>query len=290
MRTASSKRFSRAGGGLAAVSLLVLAFWPTGAQAYEAVPIDDSFLERKSPVAWAIQINGRAETLRVGDGTGSAPKYHSFIKFNLSTAPENLAAENIEKATLKLFVNEVANAGSFEVHQLLDGWNEDTLNGSNPAFGIGGPFVAGPIFVGVGEEYVLVDLTAFVKDLVDAGESVANLALVPVDDSVLQKAIYVHFDGKESDDTSHDPRLEIVLVSVGPTGATGVTGGTGSDWRHGAHRAHRQHRAQRSHGGNRAHRRDGAIRSQRADRPQRSNRRHRSERADRSERTDGSDR
>ena len=48
-----------------------------------------------------------------------------------------------------------------------------------------------------------------------------GLALTPLG------SIKIQLDGKESDDTSHDPRLDIVLVSVGPTGATGAQGPQG---------------------------------------------------------------
>src|SRR5688572_29489516 len=197
-----------ASSGSAAIFLLALVGWPVQALAYEAVPIDDTFLEANST-----QINGRTETLRVGDD-GDVLKYTSYIKFDLSTLPADLAAENIQRAILKLFVSEVAAAGEFEIRQVLNDWDEDTLD-EDPGTGA---FVAGPITVDEGEEYVLVDLTLLVADLVSTGSGVANIALIPLESPGEEKSIYVHFDGKESDDTSHDPRLEIVLVSVGPTG------------------------------------------------------------------------
>ena len=196
--------------GLMATILAISFLWPAGAAAEEAVAIDDTYVEFGSTA-----INGRQETLRVGD----ASKYSSFIKLNLGALPSGLAAENIQGVTLKLYVNEVSSAGSFNIYEAATDWDEDTLN-SSPGLGA---LLAGPIFVGVGDEYVVVDLTAALTPSIVSGATVANLALVP------DGNIYVHFDAKESDDTSHDPRLEAELVNTGPQGPSGPSGPSGPE-------------------------------------------------------------
>jgi hypothetical protein len=152
-----------------------------------------------------------AERLIVGD----FGKYTSFIRFDLSMLPIDVTGNEIQKATLRLFIGQVGRAGSFEVSRVHGDWNEATLS-FDSAVGIVGNIEA---IVGVAaehaDEYLLVDLTALVKEWVDGTQPNDGVALVPVGDVNLQ------FDSKEAKGTSHDPRLEIVLSS--PETANGVT-------------------------------------------------------------------
>ena len=200
--------------GLTAILVLALLVWPASMFAAQAVPAHDTFVEQGSS-----SINGAQETLRVGDGG----KYTSFIKFHLSTLPNSgLTGVNIEKATLRLFVNEVGTPGSFEIREVTSSWNETTLNGlplSMPTLGLSLGTKA--VLTSDLREYILLDVTDQVKFWVDNPLQNHGLALTPLG------SIKIQLDGKESDDTSHDPRLDIVLVSVGPTGATGAQGPQG---------------------------------------------------------------
>src|SRR5688572_9708341 len=84
--------------------LVALLLLPANALAIQAVPSDDTFVQVSST-----SNNGDKEGLRVGDGE----KYRSFIKFDLSSSlPAGLTGLNIEKATLKLYLNKLNKLGS----------------------------------------------------------------------------------------------------------------------------------------------------------------------------------
>ena len=59
---------------------------------------------------------------------GNAP-YSGLIQFDLSTLPTGTASSDVAKATLYLFVNNVASAGSFNVNEASGLWTEDTVTG-----------------------------------------------------------------------------------------------------------------------------------------------------------------
>ena len=57
----------------------------------------------------------------------------SYVQFNLAGIPTNAP---ISKATLRVFVDAVADAGSFDVYQVNSAWAENTLTYNNaPALG-----------------------------------------------------------------------------------------------------------------------------------------------------------
>src|SRR5207245_2616536 len=157
-----------------------------------------------------------------------------FIKFDLSTLPSGTKGANVKKATLKLFVGSVSAIGSFDVQRVTGTWTEGTIKYSNtPGFASLGllPVVLGTTDV---NDYKTVDITDLVKAWLDSDCSIVStfptcapnngIALVPVATSGLNVAL----NSKENANTSHDPALEITLVTVGPTGPTGPSGPTGA--------------------------------------------------------------
>ena len=105
-----------------------------------------------------------------------------------------------------------------------------------------------PVSVGGVNQFVTVDLTTLVRDWVDfiatsGGSGRANNGVALVSHSRLS----AEFHSKESDSTSHDAALEIVLTGgsgVGPTGPIGPAGAVGP----GRHRAGRSGRPNGSAG------------------------------------------
>ena len=156
-----------------------------------------------------------AERLIVGD----AGKYTSFIRFDLSMLPMEVTGNEIQKATLRLFIGVVGRAGSFDVSRVQGDWNEATLSFDTAAGLVGNVEAIVPVETAHANEYLLVDLTALVKEWVDGTQPNDGVALVPIGDVNLQ------FDSKEAKGTSHDPRLEIVLSTAETTngGVTSVT-------------------------------------------------------------------
>ncbi|HEY4840439.1 MAG TPA: DNRLRE domain-containing protein [Terriglobales bacterium] len=60
----------------------------------------------------------------------------TFIQFDLSSIPTGYTSADITKATLKLYVNAVTTAGSFNVDYVNGAWTESTIDASNaPALG-----------------------------------------------------------------------------------------------------------------------------------------------------------
>ena len=164
----------------------------------------------------------------------------SYIKFNLATLP---AGASVSKATLRLYVNQVAANGSFDVYQLNTSWAESTLTYNNaPALGTSATgnhpvaFTANTL-----NQFVVIDITSLVQGWANGSITNNGLAL-----ALTTSAGAVAFDSKESIYTSHQPELEIALTgpagpegpqgpqgptgltgAAGPTGATGATGATG---------------------------------------------------------------
>jgi hypothetical protein len=55
----------------------------------------------------------------------------TFIQFNLESIPSGYTSADITKATLKVYVNTVTKAGSFNVDYVNGTWTENTIDASN---------------------------------------------------------------------------------------------------------------------------------------------------------------
>ena len=65
-----------------------------------------------------------------------APPQTAYIQFNLSSIPAGYTGADITKATLKLYVNAVTTAGSFNVDYVNGTWSENTITANlAPALG-----------------------------------------------------------------------------------------------------------------------------------------------------------
>ena len=107
------------------VLLVALGAW-TGAFG-QITPSGDAYTNTASPT-----INyGSAATLGVVSASQT-----SFIQFDLSSLPAGYTSANITKATLKLYVNAVTTAGSFNVDFVNGTWSEKTITANlSPALG-----------------------------------------------------------------------------------------------------------------------------------------------------------
>ncbi|HVS01905.1 MAG TPA: DNRLRE domain-containing protein [Thermoanaerobaculia bacterium] len=188
---------------------------PGSGLAVQAVPSSDAFVQQSSSSNF-----GDKKELRVGD----SGKYQSLVKLDLSGLPASVMPEDVGKATLKLFLTKVNKAGSFDVLAVEDDWNEKTVTWANRPGTFVDPLATIAVTKSDALSYVLVDLTALVKIWMEFPSENYGIALVPVD-----SAIDVQFEAKESQDTSHDPRLEIVVTSAGEDGTDGVDGMDGMD-------------------------------------------------------------
>jgi hypothetical protein len=144
----------------------------------------------------------------------------TYIQFNLSSIPSGYTSADITKATLKLYVNAVTTAGSFNVDYVNGSWVESTIT-HNLAPALGTTIAASvPLVAADKNQYVLIDITAAVQAWL-SGTPNDGIALVG------NSPVNATFDSKESTTTSHPPELDIVFAGGG-SGITGITTASGS--------------------------------------------------------------
>ncbi|MDE3188662.1 MAG: DNRLRE domain-containing protein [Acidobacteriota bacterium] len=200
------------------VSVSEILFLTAVGLAQSAPPVADTYALSSKP---AMNF-GSHTNLLVGQGTTS------YVQFDLSTLPTGTA---ISKATLRLYVDSVSTAGSFDVDQINSSWTEETLNYNNqPSLGASATDLH-PISVSASSlnQFVVIDITSLVQDWVSGVVPNNGIGLV-----LQGSAGAFAFDSKESTATSHQPELEIAMTGPvgpqgpqGPQGPTGLTGATG---------------------------------------------------------------
>jgi hypothetical protein len=150
-----------------------------------------------------------------------------YIQFNLSSIPSSYTSADITQATLKLYVNAVTKAGSFNVDYVNGAWSERTIDASN-APALGSTIAASvPLTTADKNQYILINVTAAVQAWLSG---TANDGIALVGNSPLNAS----FDSKESTSTSHAAELDIVfagggtLTGIETASGSGLTGGGAS--------------------------------------------------------------
>ena len=86
----------------------------------------------------------------------------AYIKFDLSSVPAGYTSTNVAKATLKLYVNSVAKAGSFNVDFINGSWAEKTIT-ADLAPALGSTIASSvPLAAANANDYLLIDVTSAV--------------------------------------------------------------------------------------------------------------------------------
>jgi hypothetical protein len=158
--------------------------------------------------------NYGAKTLLDVDGASQI----TYIQLNLASIP---TTASISQATLKLYVNGVTTAGSFNVDYINSAWSESTIDASNaPPLGSA---IASNVNVTTADknQYILVNVTSAVQAWLSGSEANNGLALVA------NSTFNATFDSKENTTTSHAPELDIAFGG-GEGTITGVTTSSGS--------------------------------------------------------------
>jgi hypothetical protein len=108
---------------LAKPLIIYLALTWSGLLYAQAPPSGDTFVSANkstsnygSNASLAVQASGGGNT---------------FIQFNLASIPSNVAASQLNKATLRLFVSGLTTAGNFDVYLINGIWNENTMTYSS---------------------------------------------------------------------------------------------------------------------------------------------------------------
>jgi hypothetical protein len=139
----------------------------------------------------------------------------TYIQFDLASIPTGAV---VGQATLKLYVNAVTTAGSFDVNYVGGSWSESALDYSN-APPLGSAIVSN-VAVTAANQYILINITPAVVAWLNGSQANDGIALVA------NGAFHANFDSKENTTTSHPAELDIVFA--GGTGTiTGVIAGTG---------------------------------------------------------------
>ena len=188
---------------------ILLTFGSLTAVYGQITPSADAYTNTAAPTT-----NYGAQPLLDVDGASQI----AYIQFNLASIP---ATASLSKATLKLYVNSVATAGSFNVDYVHGAWTENQIDSGN-APPLGGA-IASNVSITTSEknQYVLVDITPAVQAWLSGSEANDGIALVA------NGSFNVTFDSKENTTTSHPPELDIAFAGGDGT-ITGVTTASGS--------------------------------------------------------------
>jgi collagen triple helix repeat protein/carbohydrate binding protein with CBM5/12 domain len=205
--------------GLSSLAAVAISLSSVLTFAQSAPPSEDAFAVKSSP-----KTNfGKITSLAVISGTTS------YVQFNLAEMPANTP---ISKATLRLYVNAVAQAGSFDVYQVDSAWAESTLT-YDDAPTLGSSATGGnPVSITTADlhDFILVDITSLVQSWINGSIPNNGVALQLVGENG-----GFSFDSKESTTTSQIAELEIVAAGslggpqgpAGPEGPAGPQGATG---------------------------------------------------------------
>jgi hypothetical protein len=158
---------------------------------------------------------GATTTLDVKSASETA-----YIQFNLSSIPSGYTGADITQATLKLYVDAVTKAGSFNVDYVNGTWSEGTIDANN-APALGSTIVASiPLTTADKNQYILINVTAAVQAWLNGSQANDGIALVG------NSPFNASFDSKENTTTSHSAELDIVFAGGGTL--TGITTASGS--------------------------------------------------------------
>jgi hypothetical protein len=191
------------------VSLLGLFVFLGSTAHAQITPLGDSYTNTADPTT-----NYGAKTLLDVDGATQT----TYIQFNLGSIPANAS---VSQATLKLYVNSVTKAGSFNVDYVNAAWSESTIDSSNePPLGAA---IASNVSVTTADknQYILINVTSAVQAWLSGSETNNGIALVA------NSLFNATFDSKENTTTSHPPELDIAFAGGDGT-ITGVETGSNS--------------------------------------------------------------
>ena len=210
----------------AAFIFLALGFSASRADAVEALLVQDTYVDNGisgGKFAPNASNYGSGMDLRVFKGNGRIAR--TFLKFGLETLPPGTSANDVTQAWLRFWVNSNSTiAGSITLSPVTTPWDEDTLkDNSTGAFTFGAPKLSELPVASVGN-FISVDVTVLVKVWLDGTLKNEGIEIRPGANTTI---LNLAFDSKESDQTSHEPRLEMSLSKIGPLGPIGPIGPRG---------------------------------------------------------------
>jgi hypothetical protein len=193
-----------------ALFLFAVSFAVPRAGAVEALLLQDTYVDNgttggKPPPNGSNY--GSGIDLRVFKGNGRIGR--TFLKFSLATVPPGTLASDVSQARLRFWVNSNSTVpGAITLSPVTAAWDEYVLTNnltSNLSFGT--PKLTDLPVTSV-NNFISVDVTAWVKAWLSG--SLANEG-IEIEASATASTLNLAFDSKESNQTSHEPRLEISL-------------------------------------------------------------------------------
>jgi len=211
---------------VAAVAFVAITFVAQRATAIEALLLQDTYVDNgttggKPPPNGSNY--GSAIDLRVFKGNGRIGR--TFLKFSLATLPSGTLASDVTQARLRFWVNSNSTiTGAITLSPVTAPWEEYVLNNNQAgSLPFGAPKLTDLAVTSV-NNFISIDVTAWVKAWL--GGTLANEG-IEIEASGTTSNLNLAFDSKESNQTSHEPRLEISLSRIGPAGPQGPPGAPG---------------------------------------------------------------
>jgi hypothetical protein len=150
---------------------------------------------------------GSGMDLRVFKGNGRLGR--SFLKFSLDTLPTGTTGSDVTQARLRLWVNANTTAvGSITLKAVTIDWDEYKLTDSSAANLTFGEPRPGDLAISSMNNFISIDVTPWVKAWLDKKLLNEGIVIEPGADTDF---LDLSFDSKESNQTSHEARLEITL-------------------------------------------------------------------------------
>jgi hypothetical protein len=180
----------------------------------QITPSGDAYTNSASPTT-----NYGSKTLLDVDGATQI----TYIHFNLGSIPPGAS---ITQASLKLYVNSVTAAGSFNVDYVNGAWSEGTIDWNN-APPLGAALASSvPVVTADKNQFLLINVTTALQAWLNGTETNNGIALVA------NGSLNMTFDSKENTTTSHPAELDVVFSSgqgtitgVNTAAGSGLTGG-----------------------------------------------------------------
>ncbi len=142
----------------------------------------------------------------------------TWLKFDLNSfAFEQIRAQHVRRAILRIYVNSVTVAGQVDVVGVSGGWAEGTITHANAPSTYNDPGTNQPYAsaqISTVDRFINIDITELVRDWLDGTSPNGGLVLKA------NSTLNANIDAKENNANSHSAVLD---VDIGPT--TNATGG-----------------------------------------------------------------
>ena len=198
----------------AAITVLVLSLILTAppAWAVEALLLQDTYVDNRTIGGEQppnLSNYGSGMDLRVFKGNGRVGR--TFLKFSLDTLPTGTTGIDVIQARLRLWVNaNTTAAGAISLKPVTVEWDEYTLTDSSASTLRFSEPVLRNLAIESMNRFVSIDVTAWVKAWLN--KALVNEGIV-IEPGTGTEFLDLFFDSKESNQTSHEARLEIALTT-----------------------------------------------------------------------------